>query len=67
MNIIFKSKKPFISFIKRDKKLFIGLTTKPNYELQIRSKNNTTILIPKKIRKYFWAKKVSISRNLLLT
>jgi hypothetical protein len=30
--------------IRRGEKLFIGLTTKPCYELQSRSENNTTIL-----------------------
>lgn len=39
-------------------KLFIGLTTKPSYELQIRSKTTQLIL------NAFWAKKVFISENL---
>ena len=39
-------------------KLFIGLTTKPRYELQIRSKTTQLILDA------LWAKKVFISENL---
>ena len=65
MNIIFKSKKPFISFIKRDKKLFISFqktrllnqVSSQKTRLQIRSKNNTTILIPKKNQEIFLGKK----------